>query len=58
VREAVFVGLFESQMGAGLAVGLAVLLRFITILSDLLTFAIASISSYYQRSSMGNSTAC
>ncbi len=43
IREAVFVGLFGNELGQGVAVGLAVLLRIITSLSDLLTFGIATL---------------
>ena len=41
IREAVFVGLFGKEIGEGLVVGLAVVLRVITSVSDLLTFGIA-----------------
>ncbi len=43
IREAVFVGLFAGELGQGLAVGLAVLLRVLTSLSDLITFGIATL---------------
>lgn len=42
IREAVFVGLFGPQLGDGFAAGLALLLRIITTLGDLLTFGLAS----------------
>jgi uncharacterized membrane protein YbhN (UPF0104 family) len=41
IREAVFVGLLSNDIGEGLAVGLAILLRVITSVSDLITFGIA-----------------
>ncbi len=43
IREAVFVGLFAGELGQGLAVGLAVLLRVLTSFSDLVTFGIAAL---------------
>ena len=42
IREAVFVGLFGPQLGDGFAAALALLLRIITTLGDLLTFGLAS----------------
>jgi len=41
IRELVFVGLYGKELGEGLAVGLAVVLRVITSIGDLLTFALA-----------------
>jgi hypothetical protein len=41
IRELVFVGLYGKELGEGLAVGLAVVLRIITSLGDLATFALA-----------------
>ena len=41
IREIVFVGLYGKELGAGLAVGLAVVLRVITSLGDLATFGLA-----------------
>jgi hypothetical protein len=41
IREAVFVGLFGKEIGEGLVVGLAIVLRIITSISDILTFGIA-----------------
>ncbi|TLY33094.1 MAG: DUF4175 domain-containing protein [Ignavibacteria bacterium] len=43
VREAVIVGLFGSSLGTGVAAGLAIVLRLITVVGDLLTFTIASL---------------
>jgi glycosyltransferase 2 family protein len=42
VRELVFVGLFRSACGEGTAVGLAVILRLVSSVSDLVTYAIAA----------------
>jgi uncharacterized membrane protein YbhN (UPF0104 family) len=42
VREAVFVSLFAPTLGAGIAANLAIALRLITTLSDVVTFALAS----------------
>ena len=42
VREAVIVALFGGSLGIGVAAGLAVVLRIITIVADIFTFAIAS----------------
>lgn len=41
IREAIFFGLYRSQLGDGLVIGLAFAIRVITSLSDLLTFGIA-----------------
>ena len=41
IREAVFVTLFGSQLGDGIAIGLAILIRIMTTLSDVFTFIIA-----------------
>jgi uncharacterized membrane protein YbhN (UPF0104 family) len=41
IRELVFVGLYGKELGEGLAVGLAVVLRVITSLGDLATFGLA-----------------
>ncbi|MBI3765198.1 MAG: hypothetical protein HY277_01675 [Ignavibacteriales bacterium] len=42
IREAVFVALFGGQIGQGLAVGGAILLRIITSIADVATFLLAS----------------
>jgi uncharacterized membrane protein YbhN (UPF0104 family) len=41
IRELVFVGLYGKELGEGLAVGLAIVLRVITSLGDLATFGLA-----------------
>jgi uncharacterized membrane protein YbhN (UPF0104 family) len=42
IREAVFVSLFGHALGDGLAAGVAIALRLMTTISDLLTFVIAT----------------
>ncbi len=41
IREAVFVGLYSQVLGEGLVIGLAIVLRIVTSLGDLLSFGIA-----------------
>ncbi|HMD13270.1 MAG TPA: lysylphosphatidylglycerol synthase domain-containing protein [Bacteroidota bacterium] len=42
IREAVFVAIFSSVLGDGLAAGVAVMMRIVTTVSDLVTFFIAA----------------
>lgn len=41
IREAVFVALFGSQLGEGIAVGIIIAVRIVTIISDVVNFGIA-----------------
>jgi uncharacterized membrane protein YbhN (UPF0104 family) len=41
IREAVFVGLYSQVLGEGVVIGLALVLRIITSMGDLLSFGIA-----------------
>ncbi len=46
IREAVFTALFGGRLGIGLAVGVSVLLRIITSLSDVITFVLSAAHRY------------